>query len=522
MESFRGSGGSILLGVKPYPQTRDSGIEWLGRVPMHWEVAALRHRYEQCLGKMLDAKLITGQYSVPYLRNVDVQWDRINVSALPQIDIRPHEIERYTVRPGDLLVCEGGEVGRCAIWDGALDVCGYQKALHRLRPGLPERDRPRFLLYALRSAADGGAFDDGQESTIGHLTGEKLRAHRFAFPPLSEQAAIVRFLDHADRRIRRYIRAKQKLVALLEEQKQAILHEAVTGQIDVRTGRRYPAYKDSGVAWLEKLPAHWGFRRLKSLVKRIDQGVSPQAENYAAENGSWGVLKAGCVNRGEFRDSEHKRLPSDFVFDPALTVRIGDVLVSRASGSARFVGSVGRVSALKYRLILSDKTFRPVFTDEADPDFMVLAMNGPYYRQQVGRAISGAEGLANNLPLSSLRAFRLAIPAIDEQREVVRYVTTIRDDKLGRALKRAQREAVLVREYRARLIADVVTGKLDVRAAAARLPEVDLLDAEVDDDFNRHPGSDATGAAEESGPLPDVVDAKRSGAVAGELMAEGR
>ena len=79
----------------------------------------------------------------------------------------------------------------------------------------------------------------------------------WAIPPLPEQTAIVRFLDHADRRIRRYIRAKQKLIALLEEQKQAIIHQAVTGQIDVRTGQPYPAYKPSGVEWLSEVPAHW-------------------------------------------------------------------------------------------------------------------------------------------------------------------------------------------------------------------------------------------------------------------------
>ena len=177
---------------------------------------------------------------------------------------------------------------------------------------------------------------------------------------------------------------------------------------------------------------------------------------------------------------------------------------------------MGRVAALKYRLILSDKTFRPVFTEEAGPDFMVLVMNAPYYRQQVERAISGAEGLANNLPLSSLRAFRFAIPTIDEQREVVRYVRTIWGDKLGGALSRAKREAALIKEYRARLIADAVTGKLDVREAAARLPDLDALDAEVDDDFNRHAGAEASG-----GPVLDVVDAERSETVAAKLMAEG-
>ena len=160
---------------------------------------------------------------------------------------------------------------------------------------------------------------------------------------------------------------------------------------------------------------------------------------------------------------------------------------------------------------MSDKTFRPVFTDEADPDFMVLAMNGPDYRGQVERAISGTEGFANNLPLSSLRTFCFAIPAIDEQREVVRYVARIRSDKLDGALGRARREAALVEEYRVRLIADAVTGKMDVREAAARLPDRDARDDEedMDDDFHRDTGSGGGDTGEAVGGLMSSMRNRR-------------
>ncbi len=164
---------------RPYPAYKDSGVEWLGEVPEHWQIAALHHRYSQCLGKMLDSKRITGNYSLPYLRNVDVQWDQINTKDLPTMDIAPDEYERYTVQHGDLLVCEGGEIGRCALWSGGLPRCGFQKALHRLRPRNARQDMPRFMYYALRAAAKADAFNDGHLSTIAHLTGEKLRVHHF-------------------------------------------------------------------------------------------------------------------------------------------------------------------------------------------------------------------------------------------------------------------------------------------------------------------------------------------------------
>ena len=217
-----------------YPDYKNSGVEWLGEIPGHWRVVGLGYRYEQCLGKMLDGKRITGEHLLPYLRNVDVQWDDINVADLPHMDIHPDEMARYTVRPGDLLVCEGGEVGRCAIWKGKISPCGFQKALHRLRPRSDQRDRPRFLYYAFSLAVARSAFTDGHESTIAHLTGEKLRRHRFAFPCVDEQTAIVRFLDNAIAAIGRTIELTRCQIALLREYRTRLVADVVTGKLDVR------------------------------------------------------------------------------------------------------------------------------------------------------------------------------------------------------------------------------------------------------------------------------------------------
>jgi type I restriction enzyme S subunit len=219
------------------------------------------------------------------------------------------------------------------------------------------------------------------------------------------------------------------------------------------------------------------------LVRGIDQGVSPLAEGRLAEGDSWGVLKSGCANRGAFRETEHKRLARGFDVDPAIAVKDGDVLVSRACGSPSLVGSVARVRSLRYRLILSDKTFRVSFRDSVDPDFMVYAMNCRYYRHQVEQAISGAEGMANNLPLSSLKDFRFAVPP---KAEATRIAEQLGKDTLAvdRRVAHLEGEIELLREYRARLIADLVTGRLDVRQAVGQLPagiDVDTFDEGGDD-----------------------------------------
>ena len=226
---------AVTRGLDASVPLKDSGIEWLGEIPAHWEVMALRYRYTVELGKMLDAKQITGKHLVPYLRNVDVQWDCINTESLPEMDIKLEEYARYTLQTGDLLVCEGGEVGRCAFWTGDLPLCGYQKALHRLRPRNPSLDTPRFLYYLMYVVAHRGIFlADGSENTIAHLTGEKLRRHRFAFPPVDEQSSIAARLDVLVNNIDDAAQRTQRQIDLIREYRTRLIADVVTGKLDVR------------------------------------------------------------------------------------------------------------------------------------------------------------------------------------------------------------------------------------------------------------------------------------------------
>lgn len=226
---------AVTKGLDPSVPMKDSGVEWLGEVPAHWTIAALNFRYEVLLGKMLDEKKISGNHLAPYLRNVDVQWDRINIDELPQMDFDGSEVERYGLRAGDLLVCEGGDVGRSATWKGELTECYYQKALHRLRPRDGSSDLPRFQFYLMQAAAKREVFTGGQgKATIAHLTAEALRRYRFAYPPRAEQEQIVENLDEAVGRFDELISEAASASQLLQERRSALISAAVTGQIDVR------------------------------------------------------------------------------------------------------------------------------------------------------------------------------------------------------------------------------------------------------------------------------------------------
>lgn len=460
-ELQRSEGEGLTDSLKPYPTYKDSGVPWLGQVPVAWAVGSLRHRYASSLGKMLDSKRILGSHLVPYLRNVDVQWDRINTTDLPLIDIAPREYERYTLKPGDLLVCEGGEVGRCAVWRGDIEICGFQKALHRLRP-LSPNDLPRYLYYTFRIASLSGAFSDGHESTIAHLTGEKLRAHRFAFPPTLEQSAIVRFLDHADRRIQRYIRTKKKLIALLNEQKQAIIHRTVTRGLDPNV-----RLKPSGVEWLGDVPEHWEVWKIGHLA-RVGNGSTPSRSNPGYWNGgSYPWLNSASVNRARISHADQ------FVTELALRechlprVQPGSVLLA-ITGQGRTRGTAAMLNI--EATINQHLAYVTPRSNLVSSEYLLLTFIGAYREL---RSMSDDSGSTKGaLTCGDIAHFKVAIPPVDEQTRII-AAAHLETQNADVVLARTEREIDLLREYRTRLIADVVTGKLDVREAAARLPEVD-------------------------------------------------
>ncbi len=448
----------MIADLKPYAEYKESGLPWLGKVPVHWEVKRAKSIFQR-----VDIRSKTGQeelLTVSSARGI-VPRKTANVTMFKAESYLGYKL----CWPGDLVI------NSLWAWAGGLGVSKHHGIIssaygvYRIREDAPML--PAFIHEVARSSSFNWELkvrSKGVWISRLQLTDISFLDAPMHIPPVFEQDAIVRFLDWANGRLERAIRAKRKVIALLNEQKQAIIHRAVTRGLDPSV-----PLKPSGIPWLGDIPLYWEVRRLRTLVHRIDQGVSPLAVGFLAEGDSWGVLKSGCVNRGIFRETEHKQLASSFEIDPAIVVKIGDVLISRACGSPSLVGSVGRIKSLRYQLILSDKTFRACFRSFVNADFMVFAMNCRYYRHQVEQAISGAEGMANNLPLSSLRDFTFAIPplaeatAIADKLEEETEVTLI-------AISRLEREIDLLREYRTRLVADVVTGKLDVREAAAKLP----------------------------------------------------
>ena len=296
----------------------------------------------------------------------------------------------------------------------------------------------------------------------------KLANFHVGVPPVPEQAAIVRFLDHADRRIRRSIRAKQKLIALLEEQKQAIIHQAVTGQIDARTGQPYPAYKPSGVGCLGDVPAYWELVRLKD-VAQVQTGLTLGKDYGGARTISRPYLRVANVQTGHLNLGQVKSIdvpPSEAERSALLD---GDVLMTEGGD----IDKLGRgciwnneiPGCLHQNHIFAVRCNR----NALDPEFLVGLMASQHGRAYFQLTAKQTTNLASTNS-TTLRAFPIPLPPLDDQLSILRAISETAN-ALDSAAGRAATEIDLLHEYRTRLVADVVTGKLDVREAAATLPE---------------------------------------------------
>lgn len=435
---------------KPYPKYKASGVEWLGDVPEGWKVAAVGYRYEVALGKMLDQKRIVGNHLAPYLRNTDVQWGRINTTALPEMDFDEADRIRYSLRPGDLLVCEGGDVGRSAIWniDGEYY---YQKALHRMRPFRPTEDVPAFMFYLLVCAAAQERFTGPiGKSTIVHLPAEALRAYRFGFPISGqEQTDIATLLDRETAKIDTLIAKQEKLIQLLQEKRQAVISRSVTKGLDPKV-----PMKRSGVEWLGNVPEHWNVGALRNFAT-FGTGSTPDRSNERYWDGDIPWVKTGEINYSIITATEetisHAALNSCSVtLSPPGTL----LLALYGQGVTR-----GRVAVLGIHATYNQACAAIQAGNRLNVDFLHAFFVFAYrYIRNMGN-----ETTQMNLNIEFVKRISVVVPPLSEQTAIVQYIS-LTSAKIDRLIAKAQQAIVLQKEHRTALISAAVTGKIDVRS----------------------------------------------------------
>lgn len=271
-----------------------------------------------------------------------------------------------------------------------------------------------------------------------------------AVPRPAEQVRIANFLDDKTARIDALIAEKERLRGTLDEWRAAELTRICFGE----DHKPLP----TGNTWIPALPQGWKLVRLKHLVNGIEQGWSPECEGRLADEEEWGVLKAGAANAGTYREEEHKALPAALQPMPELEVKPGDVLITRASGTADYVGSFAYVYSTRPKLMLSDKNFRLRLESRPQllPELLAWMCNTRAVREQVLQYVSGADGLAKNIGSGSLKELWLALPPLAEQPRLIHELHARREQLEGLEKHLIQHIARL-REYRSSLISAAVT-----------------------------------------------------------------
>ena len=281
---------------------------------------------------------------------------------------------------------------------------------------------------------------------------EKVRTFKPAF---ENQERIANFLDEKTARIDALIAEKERLILALGEWRAAELTR-------ICFGRELPQLK-TGNLWIPTLPEGWKPVRLKHLVPGIEQGWSPDCEGRPAEEDEWGILKAGAANAGSYRESENKALPASLEPIQALEVRPGDVLVTRASGTADYVGSFAYVHATRPKLMLSDKNFRLKFgtAPRLLPELLAWTCSTRNLREQILQYVSGADGLAKNIGSGKLKEVWLPVPPLEVQAELI-HSLGLRTTQLIGLENHLKGHIDRLREYRSSIISAAVTGQFNL------------------------------------------------------------
>ena len=451
----------MIDGLKPYPKYKDSGVPWLGEVPEHWEV--VRN------GRLFAERREVGFPELPVLE----------VSLRTGVRVRNGDSGARKQALGDLSAYKRARAGDIAynmmrMWQGAVGIApvdGLVSPAYVVARPFREADSG-YYEYLFRTPAYMGEVNNYSRGIVAdrnRLYWDEFKDVRSPAPPYDEQVLIVRFLRALDRRIGRYIRAKKKLIALLNEQKQAIIHRGVTRGLAPKV--RLTA---SGVDWLGEIPAHWEVRKLQYLTdpsRPIMYGIVLPGPNVP--EGVY-LVKGGNCEPGRLRPE--LLCKTSFEIEASFRrsrLRAHDIVFAIRGG----IGAAELVPPELDGANLTQDAARISPASGVVARWLLQVLRSPRFQDEVKKRKLGAT--ISGINIRDLKRIDLAVPPLHEQEQILAHLASA-IAPLEETLNRATSEVALVGEFRQRLIADVVTGKLDIREAAAHLSFNDSADEFVE------------------------------------------
>jgi type I restriction enzyme S subunit len=388
---------------------------------------------------------------LPYLRAANIQWAGVDITDIKMMWFTERDRRQLRLMSGDLLISEGGDVGRSCIWDSELEKCYFQNSVNRVRS--LDQNSNRYLYYWIATIKSKGYVDIlCNKSTIAHFTAEKVAAVPVPFPTSSEQHTIAAFLDRETAKIDALVAEQENLIALLKEKRQAVISHAVTKGLDPTV-----PMKDSGIEWLGEVPEHW----LVCPLKRhglIGNGSTPNRDNsdYWAEEGfPW--LNSSVVNQDEVSEAQR--------FVTPLALKECHLPVIAPPAALVGITGQGKTRGMATRLAFTATVNQHVAYIKPDEGTLAL----PYLLNILESAYehlrTGSEGAGSTkgaITCEQLGRLRIPLPELVEQISIARFLDH-ETAKLDELTTEAQHIIDLLKERRSVLVSAAVTGKIDVR-----------------------------------------------------------
>ena len=469
--------------LRPYPEYKNSGLAWLGQIPAHWEVRRCKYLFRE-----VDERSKTGEET-----HLSMSQQH-GLIASSDLDGRRLYSESYA----------GGKL--CQANDLVLNrLKAHLGVFARARqPGVVSPDytvlRPlhdddvvffELLFKTPACVAELRCSTKGIVEGFWRLYTDDFYSTRVPVPPVEERNIILRFARAVDAKVRRFMLNRRRLIEVLNEQKQAIINRAVTRGLDPNV-----RLKPSGVDWLGDVPKHWTVCRLKRQLVSNDGGVWGSG---FSDDGVYVLRSTEQTVDGRWRMANPAKRVLTQGEREAAGLRAGDLLVTKSSGSPAHIGKATLVSAdiAAMGCCFSNFMQRLRLRRDVDPRFIWYVLNSPIARRQFCYLSNSTTGLGN-LSGEILGAIWVCIPPAADQSSVLEQLSAqLHPFESGIGV--AQHEIDLIREYRTRLIADVVTGKVDVRglAPAESLPADEQIDEGIDDE--EMPGGNESELAGDAG-----------------------
>ena len=432
-------------GYLAYTEYKDSGVEWLGKVPKHWKVLKIKRLTMVKRGAsprpIDDPKYFDDEGKYAWVRIADVTSSDRYLEKTTQRLTELGQSLSVALEPDDIFLSIAGSVGKpiitkikCCIHDGFVYF-----------PMLKE-DR-EFLYYIFSSGKP--YLGLGKLGTQLNLNTDTVGDIFIGLPPIAEQRSITRFLDYKTAQIDVLITKKETLLKKLAEKRTALISQAVTKGCD-----RAAPMKDSGIEWLGEIPAHWRIMHLKRAISSSDYGIS---DNLSA-SGIHPVLRMGNLQNEEITMDDVKYIDK---VDPLLILKPNDILFNRTN-SLDLVGKVALFRGSdKFEVTFASYLVRFRTNELADPEYLVFFLGREEVQKKASSMAWRAIGQANLNP-NRYGYLEICLPPIKEQREILSYLKEKLND-LQQPIRKVQIAIAKLKEYRTALITNAVTGKIDVR-----------------------------------------------------------